>query len=70
MKIETRLKRQNRINHTEGSEKGLYYEKEIVGEVIKSKEARGEDCKFEKSLLRSWRKYTEADYSSVRDVSL
>jgi len=62
MKIETRLKRQGRVCYSKGSEKGLYYEIKTVEDVIANK--KGKDCSFEKSLLRSWRKYTEADYSS------
>ena len=64
MKIETRLKREGRICYKKGEEKGLWFERQCLQDVIASKTAKKEDCKFEKDLLKQWSKYTEADYSS------
>ena len=64
MKIETRLKRQGRLCYRKNEEVGLWYEIKCLEGVIANKTARGEDCKFEKGLLKSFRNYSEADYSS------
>ncbi len=43
-------------SHRKHHETGLWYQIKTVEEIIAIKEKKGEDVKFEKSLLRSWRK--------------
>jgi len=43
--------------HAKGKERGHWYEIECVKNDIIRKEARGEDAKFERSLLRAWGHY-------------
>ena len=40
-----------------GFERGPWVAIQSVADVIKSKEARGEDASFERGLLKSWQKY-------------
>jgi len=63
MKVKTKLKRQGRICYKKGQEVGLWYEIQCLKDDIASKSARGEDCKFEKGLLKSFSQFTEAQYS-------
>ena len=63
MKIKTRLQRQGRVCHKKGDERGLWFERQHLEEVIKNKTERGKDCRFEKALLKSWVKWTETEYS-------
>ena len=63
-KIKKRLIKEGRLCYKKGQEVGLYYEKKCLEDVIKNKEARGEDASFEQKLLKSWANYSEADYSS------
>jgi len=43
--------------YQKGKEHGPWYEIKCTADVIRSKEARGEDASFERELLRSWAKY-------------
>ena len=63
MKLETKLKRQGRLCYKKGQEVGLWYEILCLENVITNKRKRGADCKFEKELLKSYSKFTEAQYS-------
>ena len=63
MKIETRLKRRGRLCYKKGQEVGLWYEIKCLKDDIGSKKAKGEDYKFEKGLLKSFSRFTEAQYS-------
>jgi len=40
-----------------GKEQGVWFEIKCIADVIRSKEARGEDASFERNLLRSWSRY-------------
>lgn len=62
-KISRRLVKDGRVCYKMGEEKGLWYERKCVQDVIKNKTARSENCEFEKRLLKSWEGYSEADYS-------
>ena len=42
--------------HQKGRERGPWYEIRCVRNDIIAKEAKGEDAKFERSLLRAWGK--------------
>ena len=44
-------------SHRKYHETGLWYQIKTVEEIIASKERKGEDVKFEKSILRSWKKH-------------
>jgi len=52
------------VCYKEGSERGLWYEIQCIQEVIDSKTSRNENCDFEQKLLKSYKKYTEADYKN------
>jgi len=43
--------------HQKGRERGSWYEIKCTQDVIRNKEARGEDASFERELLKSWAKY-------------
>ena len=45
------------VCYRKGYERGPWYEIKCIKEIIVNKKARGEDAKFEESLLRSWSKY-------------
>lgn len=45
-----------RESHKKGEEKGAWYEIKCTKDVVRRKEARGEDASFEKKLLRAWAK--------------
>lgn len=45
------------ICHQKGRERGPWFEIKCTKEVIRNKEARGEDASFERALLKSWSKY-------------
>ena len=45
------------ICHQKGKERGAWFEIQCVKNDILSKEAKGEDASFERSLLKSWAKY-------------
>ena len=45
------------VCYRKGFEKGPWFEIQCVLDNILSKESRGEDASFERSLLRSWSKY-------------
>jgi len=53
-------------SHAKGKERGAWYEIQCVKNSIISKESRGEDASFERSLLRSWAKYP--GYEVARDA--
>jgi len=40
-----------------GRERGPWYEIKCVQDIIRDKEANGEDASFERELLKSWKKY-------------
>jgi len=40
-----------------GKERGPWFEIKCVKDIIISKEAKGQDAKFERGLLKSWSKY-------------
>ncbi len=44
-------------SHRKYHETGLWFQIQTVEEIIAIKEKKGEDVSFEKSLLRSWKKY-------------
>ncbi len=50
-------------SHQKGKERGLWFEIKCLEDVIRNKTKRGEDCKFEKKILKSYRQYSERDYS-------
>ena len=50
------------ICYHRGSEKGLWYEIRCIEQDIASKKKRNVDCRFEKELLKSYKKFTEEDY--------
>lgn len=54
--------------YRKGYEKGLWFEIKCVQDTIKMKEANGEDCKFEKSLLRAWKKYDPVKYDKALEA--
>lgn len=43
--------------HRKHHETGLWFQIQSLEEIIATKEKKGEDVSFEKSLLRSWRKH-------------
>ena len=43
--------------HRKGFEHGPWYEIKCTQDVVRNKEARGEDASFERKLLKSWSKY-------------
>jgi len=50
--------------HAKGKERGHWYEVQCVANDIKRKEARGEDAKYERSLLKSWSEYEGWEFAS------
>ena len=63
MKVKTRLKRQGRLCYRNDEEVGLWYEIKCQEDLIKSPTASREDKKFARQLLKSYKTFTEADYS-------
>ena len=45
------------VCHQKGKERGPWYKIQCVREDILTKEAKGEDASFQRSLLRAWSKY-------------
>lgn len=45
-----------RASHKKGEEKGNWYEIKCTKDVVRNKEARGEDASFERKLLWAWAK--------------
>jgi len=43
-------------------ETGIWFEIKCIKDVVRNKEARNEDASFGKMLLKSFGKYSEADY--------
>ena len=43
--------------HQKGKETGAWYEIKCVQDIIRDKEANGEDASFERELLKSWKKH-------------
>jgi len=62
-KVKKRLIKEGRLCYKKGEERGLWYELRCLQATIKNKTARGENCRFEKKLLKSYSQYTEASYS-------
>ena len=58
------------VGYRKGFEQGLWYTIKCFEDIIKGKESRGEDCKFEKGLLKSYRKYTEEQYQKALSAKL
>ena len=56
------------ICYRKGGEKGLWFERKTVEDVIASKKKRKVDASFEKRLLKSFNKYTETDYANRPDI--
>lgn len=52
------------ICYRKGYEQGRWFELKTLEECIASKKERGEDCKFEKRLLKAWKKLPEKDFNS------
>ena len=46
------------------SERGYRFEIRCIQEVIAGKSSRGENCDFEKNLLKAWGKYFEREYQN------
>ena len=44
----------DKASHKKGEEKGIWYQIKCTKDVVRNKEARGEDASFEKNLLKSW----------------
>jgi len=44
-------------SHKKGEERGNWYQIKCVKDVVRNKEARGEDASFERELLKSWHNY-------------
>ena len=44
-------------SHKKGEERGNWYQIKCVKDVVRNKEARGEDTSFERELLKSWHNY-------------
>jgi len=53
-------------SHAKGKERGAWYEIDCVKNDIISKESRGEDASFERSLLKAWSNLT--GYETARDA--
>lgn len=49
--------------YQKGKEQGLWYEIKCLEDVIILKEKLDKDASFEKGLLKSYRQYSETDYS-------
>ena len=47
----------DKISHKKGEEKGTWFQIKCVKDIVRDKEARGEDASFEKKLLKSWSKF-------------
>ena len=45
------------ICYKKGEQRGPWYEIKCTQDVVRNKEARGEDASFERALLKSWSKY-------------
>ena len=62
-KINRRLRQQGRICYRKGEEVGLWYEIKCQENLIKSPTASRGDKKFARQLLKSYKTFTEANYS-------
>lgn len=51
------------VCHRKGQERGLWFEIKCIEETIALREKLGKDTSFEKSLLKSYKKYSERDYA-------
>lgn len=58
------------VCYQKGQERGLWYEIKCIQEVVDNKTARGEDCKFEKKLLKAYKQLNEIDYASAQNQNL
>ena len=47
----------DKISRQEDKGRGNFYQIKCVRDVIRGKEARGEDASFERNLLKHWVKY-------------
>jgi len=47
----------DKISHKKGEEKGAWFQIKCVKDIVRDKEARGEDASFERKLLKSWATY-------------
>ena len=53
------------VCYRKGYERGLWLEIQTMEDYIKSKESKGQDSRFERELLKSWKKYSERDYDKL-----
>jgi len=44
-------------SHQKGKERGPWFEIKCIKDIIISKESKGQDATFERSLLKSWSNY-------------
>lgn len=49
-------------------ERGLWFERKCIKDVIASKKKRGLDASFEKKILKAYQKYSEADYANRPEI--
>lgn len=54
------------IAKAKGKQRGAYYEIQVVADIIRIKEANGENTSFERELLKQWPKYP--GYESAKEV--
>jgi len=52
------------VCYKKGREQGLWYEIQCLEKLIASPTIDKEEKKFAKTLLRSWKKYSEKDYTT------
>ena len=43
-----------KASHKNGEGKGSWFQIKCVKDIVRDKEARGEDAEFERKLLKSW----------------
>jgi len=54
------------VTKARGRQQGGYYEIKCISDVIKAKEAKGQDATFERDLLKSWKNYK--GYESAKEA--
>ena len=55
----------DKLSHKKGEEKGNFYQIKCIKDVVRNKEARGEDASFERNLLKHWSKYKGWESASL-----
>ena len=54
------------VSKHKGAERGAWYEIQCIADNIRSKEAKGQDATYERSLLKSYSEYK--GYESAKQV--